>query len=215
MYDAASLRSIEDRVTEQQNSKLIGILFCHPQSRLAKEEILGHLPFFHLRSGGAIDFFCAGYGAYWPPEHHTDQEVAARINAEEWLFSNNAFLQVIKELESESQWRYSGETELLLLPTAPNSNRTPLRFESAIVCNLEAMSKDEAFTSVRSFFNKIFKYAEDRTATDPTWGFSDSQGLEVAGDLLKSTILSLLPSKVKAAYKQASHYAVRNIANDG
>ena len=252
MYEAASLKSIKDRVasdlprtvvllhkepvheigfmvpqmmnrpqryrtvqvTEERNSKLIGILLCHPQSPLAKTEILGHLPFFHVSSGEAIDFFCAGYGAYWPPEHHADQEAVAHINGEKWLFSNDAYLQVIEELERESKWKYSGETELLLLPAVLTPNGTTLRFESAIVCNLEAMSKDEAFTSVRSFFNSIFRYVKDKSAVDPAWDFSDRMGLEVAGVLLKSAVLSLLPSKVEAAYKQASHYAVRNIAND-
>ncbi len=75
------------RTTEKRKSKLIGILLCHPESPLAKSEIIGHLPFFHVRSGEEIDFFCAGYGAYWPPEHHADQKVAARINDTDWLFS--------------------------------------------------------------------------------------------------------------------------------
>lgn len=203
------------REEEERNSKLVGVLLCHPQSPLAKAEILGHLPFFHVRSGEAIDFFCAGYGAYWPPEHHTDKEVVARINGDEWLFSNDAFLEVITELEQESKWEYSGETELLLIPTSLSDAGEPvLQYDSAIVCNLEAMAKDKAFTSVRAFFDGIFRHAKTQSASSSAWEFSDKKGVEVAEGVLKSFILSLLPRQLRKGYIQASHYAIRNLAND-
>lgn len=201
--------------TEKRKSKLIGILLCHSQSPLAKSEIIGHLPFFHLRSGEAIDFFCAGYGAYWPLEHHADQKVAARIDDTDWLFSNEAFLQVIEELERDSKWKFSGETELLLIPAVKAAdNAISFDYESAIVCNLERMAKDGAFTSVRSFFDEIFRYAKTQSSNDSAWEFSDKKGVEVLGDVLKDFILSLLPEQLRNGYKKASHYAVKNLATD-
>ena len=203
------------RTTEEKISKLIGILLCHPESPLGKTEILGHLPFFHVRSGDAIDFFCAGYGAYWPPEHHTDQKVVARINDEDWLFSNDAFLQVIEELERESKWKYSGETELLLIPAIKAADDViSFRYESSLVCNLERMAKDGAFTSVRSFFDGIFRYAKTQSSNNSAWEFSDKKGVEVAGGVLKEFILSLLPEQLRNGYKKASHYAIKNLATD-
>lgn len=203
------------RSTEERKSKLIGILLCHPQSPLAKAEILGHLPFFHKRSGEAIDFFCAGYGAYWPPEHYTDQNVAVRINDEDWLFSNDAFLQVVEEIEQESKWKYSGETELLLIPAvkAPD-NSVAFQYQLAIVCNLERMAKDGAFSSVRAFFEGLFRYAKSQSVDVSAWEFSDKKGIEVVGDVLKDSVLSLLPAQLRTGYKKASHYAIKNIATD-
>jgi hypothetical protein len=188
---------------------------CHPQATLAKSEIIGHLPFFHVRSGEAIDFFCAGYGAYWPPEDHVDREVITKIEGKDWLFSNEAFNQVIEELEEESSWTYSGETELILLPAYLDSNGEPnFDYTSSIVCNLEAMNKDEAFTSVRAFFDNIFKYAKRQSSTNPTWDFSDKRGMKVAEGVLKEFIVSLLPKPLRAGYSKASHYAIKNIATD-
>lgn len=203
------------RDTEERNSKLIGILLCHPESPLAKSEIIGHLPFFHVRSGESIDFFCAGYGAYWPPGHHIDETPVARINDEDWLFSNEAYLQVIEELEQESKWKYSGETELLLIPvTKASGDSVSFVYESAIVCNLERMAKDNAFSSVRSFFDSIFRYAKKQGANNAAWEFSDIKGLEIAGGVLKDFILSLVPASLQSGYKKASHYAIKNIATD-
>ena len=203
------------RSVEERNSKLIGILLCHPSSPLAKAEIVDHLPLFHVISGEAIDFFCAGYGAYWPPNHHVDQTVVTRIKGEDWLFSNEAFSEVVEDLESQSNWKYSGETELLLIPALKiDTNDVVFEFEQSIVCNLEAMAKDDAFTSVRAFFNKIFQFAKKRSLEDSTWELSDELGLEVAGDVLKDLVISLVPLKLQNGYRKASHYAIRSIASD-
>lgn len=208
-----SIRYQTVRTKESRNSKLVGILFCHPKTPLAKAEIVDQLPHFHERSGGAIDFFCAGYGAYWPPQHYVDQQVVTSINGENWLFSEKAFSQVIDEFETETQWVHSGETELILVTAVKkNSGEAELDFHTAIVCNLEAMAQTKAFTSVRAFFTGIFRYAKTHSENDPTWGLSDSKGLSVGSSALLEAVLSLLPKVLRDAYRRGEHYAVRNIA---
>ena len=201
------------RVQEERNSKLVGILLAHPRSAISKSEIVSHLNYFHHRSGEAIDFFCVGYGAYWPENHYPDQDSTARIDGIDWLFSEKAFSDVIHEIESESKWQYSGETELLLISARRQEDgKTSMDYSSAIVCNLEAMQKDQAFTSVRSFFEGIFRFAKKNSCLDETWGLSDQQGLKVGQSAIKDAVLSLLPRNLKDSYKKAEHYAVRDIA---
>lgn len=74
------------------------------------------------------------------------------------------------------------------------------------------MSKDQAFTSVRAFFEGIFRFAKKNSSSNPAWGLSDAASLSVAGSSLKQAVLSLLPSSLKDSYKKAEHYAIRNIA---
>ncbi|MGX9417636.1 hypothetical protein ACWU4D_09815 [Vibrio sp. WJH972] len=201
------------RVEESRSSKLIGILFAHPNSPLAKSEIVDHLNQFHYRSGEAVDFFCVGYGAYWPENYQPDTRKATSIDGTEWLFSDAAFSQVIDEVEELTKWQYSGETELLLLSAIKDdTGEAKLDFGSAIVCNLEAMSKDQAFTSVRAFFEGIFRFAKKNSCSNPAWGLSDAAGLDIAGSSIKQAVLSLLPSNLKDSYKKAEHYVIRNIA---
>lgn len=203
------------RSIDEQSTKVIGILLCHPSSPLAKSEIIDYLPFFHVRSGEEVNFFCAGYGAYWPPEHHADQKAVACIGGVNWLFSNEAFVSIIQELERESKWRYSGETELLLFP-AVNAPGAGIEFDyqSGIVCNLERMSFDEAFTSVRSFFEDVFRFAKQQGYGNTLWAFSDSRGTRVAGSVLRDSILSILPEELRKAYNKARHYAIKNLSAD-
>ena len=200
------------RIEESRNSKLIGILFAHPNAPLAKSEIVDYLNQFHHRSGEAVDFFCVGYGAYWPENYQPDIRKVTSIGGVDWLFSDAAFSQVIDEIQSMTKWEYSGETELLLLSARKdNSSEVQLDFGSAIVCNLEAMSKDQAFTSVRAFIEGVFRFAKRNSELNPAWGLSDEFGLSVAASSLKQAVLSLLPNKLKDSYTKAGHYAIHNI----
>lgn len=200
-------------VHEERDSKLVGILLAHPRSILSKSEIIGHLSYFHYRSGEAIDFFCVGYGANWPENHYPDQNSTARIDGVDWFFSERAFSDVINELESKTKWQFSGETELILVPAKKDGNgQTVMDYSFAIVCNLEAMQKDKAFTSVRSFFEGIFRFAKKNSCINKTWGLSDQQGLRVGQSAIKEAVLSLLPRNLKVSYKKAEHYAVRDIS---
>lgn len=200
-------------VEEERYSKLIGILFAHPHAPLAKAEIINHLDLFHHRSGDAVDFFCVGYGAYWSDEYMPDPKTVATIDGVEWLFSTKAFSNVIDEVEKKTTWRFSGETEILLLSAKKDANdEVRFDFGSAIVCNLEAMHKDQAFTSVRSFFEGIFRFAKQNSCADPAWALSDTSGQKVASEALKDSVLSLLPKKLRDSYKKAEHYAIRSIS---
>lgn len=202
------------RFEEQCDSKLVGILLAHPNALSAQQEIVGHLSHFHLRSGEAVDFFCVGYGAYWPPSYYADQTVVASIEGTDWYFSETAFSEVIDQLEEETQWSYSGENELILLSAHKgNDDKAELDFGSAIVCNLERMGSDGAFSSVRSFFTQIFRFAKLKTASDPAWAFSDHAGVGIGKSVIKDGVLGLLPSSLRQRYKQAEHYAVRDIGS--
>ena len=201
------------RTEEPRDSKLIGILFAHPKSKLAQAEIVHQLNLFHIRSGEAIDFFCVGYGAYWPENHYADQSPVTKIEGVDWLFSDVAFSSVIDELEAETTWQYSGETELLLISAEKQSSGAiKLNYQDTIVCNLEVMTKDNAISSIGSFFTKIFNYAKTHSESDPAWGLSDHSGATVGKSAIKDAILSLLPNNLKESYKKAEHYAVRDLS---
>ena len=58
---------------------------------------------------------------------------------------------------------------------------------------------------------KIFRYAESSDDSDPTWGFSDQQGISVAGSALKNLALSVCPKKLGDDVKKAGHFAVKDI----
>lgn len=194
-------------------TKLVGLLFCHPGAALTQSEILPHLTHFHLRSDLGADFYCMGYGADWPPHHYVDNTVVAKAAGQTWLFSEQAFSEAIDELQQQTRWKYSGECELVLLAAVAKPG-LPVRLshESAIVCHLEAMLADGAISSARAFFNSIFAFANTAIRDDATWMLSDTQGLKVAKDFLKDSVLGLLPKALAEGYRKAEHVAIRDLS---
>lgn len=199
--------------TETLHSCLVGVLFCPPDGPLAKNEIIPHLNYFHHRSGEAVDFFCVGYGAYWPPGKFKDQKDVIAIDGVKWMYSDQAYTGTVAEFESCTTWEETGEACLLLLVARKSSRgNVSLDFRTAIVCNLEQMAKANAITSVRAFFNTVFGYA--KRSGRSTLALSDKQGAKIAKGVLKDAIVSLLPKSVGDKLQAAEHFAVRDISKE-
>jgi hypothetical protein len=188
---------------------MIGLLFAPPDALLAKAEVLPRLEYFHDRSGSHIDFFCAGY-----TRGDKGVEDYKEAGLPGWVYSNRKFNQFREDIIKRSRWKYSGETDLILLNAeySPSARAVNLDFTTAILCKLDVMKKDEAITSVASFFEDIFNYAEHADATDPTWGFSDERGLATGGSAFKRFILSLLPKDIGKDVTRATHFSVVDIS---
>jgi hypothetical protein len=192
------------------NVRMVGLLFAPAEVRLARDEIVPSLEYFHHRSGNNIDFFCAGYSRYG----YTPGERPVSKDDPPWMFSLDAYHHFQEEIERLSGWRYSGEADLLLMNgfRGGDGRGASLDFGSAIVCDLDRMMKDGAIHSVRRFFEDVFRFAEKAETADPTWGFSDEMASRVTGSALKRVVLSLLPKNLGDDYRRAEHFAVRDVS---
>lgn len=192
-------------------ARMIGIVFARPNSPLTKAQIIPQLNDWHYRSGNHIDFYFAGY-AYPHPVVAGYAEVPIP-GRDPWLYSAERFNSFRQDLESRTTWEYGGSAELLLLNARydAKAQRGTLDYTSMICCQLDAMMADQAIQSIERFFELIFRFAESANDEDPTWGFSDKQGIGVAGSALKRVVLSLLPRGLDADYKKAEHFAVRDV----
>jgi hypothetical protein len=194
--------------------RLVGLLFARPQSRLAVDEIIPHLDYFHHRSANHVDFFCGGYGGYWEGrDEFPDQQVVGRGQHTNWLFSATKFNSFREEIEDRTNWRYSGGVDLILTNAVydPNEEKARLDFSSAIAMNLDRAKSDGAIQSVEKFMEQICQYAEHQSGSDPTWWFSDRIGIGFARSALKGIVLALLPKGIQSDARRAFHLAVQDI----
>lgn len=192
--------------------RMVGVVFARPNSPLTKAEIVPQINDWHYRSGEHIDFIFAGYTATHP--HIAGYIEVAIPGSEAWFYSAERFDAFRKEFESRTTWKYGGSAELLLLNAHFHypSQQARLDFSSMVCCQLDLMKTDQAIQSVERFFESVFRFAESADDTDPTWSFSDRQGLGIADSALKHVVLSLLPRGLDAEYKKAKHFAVRDVA---
>ena len=149
MIEALTYKDMLDHIRRNDFVEdTIGILITRPSLTTGKD-IVGELEYYHHLTGHSINFYLPGYGAYWNTEEYPE------IDRTEWSFSSKSFVEFINALEEVSRWKYSGESELLLIPYHDGK----LDFSSVAVFCLDAMLKDETISSVSRFITELSRSA--------------------------------------------------------
>lgn len=195
------LENIQEYKIEQDT---IGILLTRPTSKAGKD-IVETLPYYHHRSGRSINFYLPGYGAYWHGAYPDEKNVIV-LDGIQWSFSNQKYVEFIEALEGHSRWKYSGESELLLIEYANGK----LDYSNVLKFHLDAMLRDDATPSINVFFESIFRYASRRKNLTQ---ISDITGLKTLGQITMDCILAELPKLFNGVIKKERHYLINDYAN--
>ena len=114
----------ESKIDERH---VIALLILKPKDDLANS-IIGKFNYFHHRSGKFLNTYVPGYSQGPDPEYEDIGTVSGPNNTE-WYYSDACFIRVVDELSQRlSNWRYSGEPELMILQNNPNGQRSKLDF---------------------------------------------------------------------------------------
>jgi hypothetical protein len=184
------VRRLESRV------RLYALLLGHPQNALVREDIVPRLDYWHHRSGTAVDFVCLGFS-----------------ERSEETPDGRGFAQIVRMLQQRFDWRYSGETDLLVFNGRyeASSGQAVFDLSNVVALTLERALEAGAITSVSSLMEALFRSAESHAGDNPAWAFSDAQGLRIAGSGLKHFVLSLLPEWARKDAERGLHFHVRDL----
>lgn len=199
-----------DYAQDRRRVRMLGLCFSRPTSPLAKNEIFPQVPDWHYRSGDHIDFYFAGFTDF---QQEADSLQVSMPGRGTWYYRPEIFNTFRKQVEERTRWKYSGGSDLILVNAHYlNEIEGPeIDFSGAIVCQLDSMKDAKAFTSVEQYFEAVFRFAEESSDRDPTWGFSDRQAVSVGSSALQRIALSLLPSGLSSEIEKVKHFAVRDI----
>lgn len=191
--------------------QLIGIVLVNPDSQLGKRDIIPRLGQYHQRAAFNTDFFFGGYGAYWPNEMYPDQRIVAELDGTKWLFSDHAFEQFRKDVQEQTEWEYSGESDLILTTARYSKDAESVvveYFESLSLC-LEQVIRDKAYNSIPALFEKIFRFGE--TSEDKSiLALSNQHLLNKSRESLLEAVLSKVG--MEKYYKKNRSFAVRDLS---
>ena len=193
---------------KRKDAALTGILLARPEDKVAKDLVLPNLEYWHYRSDNYTDFFCAGY---IPTGFvSTAKPVGVTINGLEWGFSLPAFVEIVEAVEREAQWKYEGDTCLLLLSSFFDGQTARLDFRRCLHLNLREALEDKAISTPTQLVDGIFEIAKriNEGSGDPVWELSDELGHKVIRAGVKEALLSLLPSWLAPSTRKAIHFAV-------
>lgn len=180
----------------------IGILITRPDLDTGKS-ILDSLEYFHFRTGKMINFYLPGYGAYWTNDY-PDGKIVATIDNVNWSFSNKMFADFISDLEEFSQWKYSGESELLLV----DLKNGVLSYENMMQFYLDNMIRDNVVVSVHQLFEQLFRMCKDK---DSITQISDALAFDKVKQISREKVLEKLPLGMGQVFTQGKYFCVRNM----
>ena len=162
------------------------------------------LEYFHFRTGKSLNFYLAGYGAYWTNSEYPDGKVVTVIDGVKWSFSNQKFVQFISELEIYSKWSYSGESELLLIELKNGI----LSYENVMSFHLDTMIRDNVIQSIHLFFEWLFRICSDKETINQ---ISNALGYNKLKQISKEKILENILLDMGKVFTQEKYFCVKNM----
>lgn len=183
---------------------VIGILVTRPDLHTGKD-ILKSLNYYHHLTSKNINFYLPGYGAYWNSDEYPDMNTVTCINGVNWSFSDKAFVEFIAVLEKVSKWKYSGESELLLIPYHDEL----LDFSEVGVFHLDAMLKDGTISSVSSFVTGLNRCVmQDNSVT----GIIERGAEKCVMKAVIEEIIDSIPTYITKPLRKGKHYLCRDFS---
>lgn len=183
---------IPDQLRErysEYNHATVGILFVNKNKEFSKEQILGNLDYYHLRSSSYLDFFMPGYD----------------LRDGDNKFDIEEYVQFIEYFERNSKWRYSGETELLLLQFHAD---TGFDFSKCISIWIDKAVANGYVYSFSVLFEQLVQTAR-KTVEVPE--LSKGLMLDNLPELIFENIITHLKSDVVNTIRGESIYRLQNL----
>jgi hypothetical protein len=98
----------------------VGLIFGRPACKIFKDELLPDRKYYHLRSGENVELFYMGYA-------DPDVQYVTVGDFDENDFSDESFTSAVSDFEKRTTWKYSGQTDVILLNSFFSWPRQPPR----------------------------------------------------------------------------------------
>ena len=133
--------------------------------------------------------------------------MVSKIDGTEWSYSDKMFVGFIEDLEKYSTWKYSGESELLMLEYKDGN----LSFDGMMRFYLDNMIRDKVIVSVPSFFQQLVRICKKDNSLEK---ISNAFGRNKLAQVTKETFLDNIPSCLENVFTQEKYFCVRNYSNN-
>lgn len=194
------LRKIMKNSAEAGND-VVGILITRPELESGKN-IVNQLGYYHHASGYSMNFFLPGYSAY-DGKAYSDSRKVTEIAGVRWYYSDAMFVGFIRELEQYTRWKYSGESELILVST----ENGVVCYNEMLVFYLDKMLRDKVIHSIPTFFNQLFMICDNHKSIEGVSGaLVRSSALKVTG----KNILKKIPEFLQDIFKCEKYYIIKD-----
>lgn len=122
MFAASTYDEIVRQEREIDSREIVVFLFVRP-TKASDREIINEFEYIHYNSGKYCSVYAIGYTN--DPDKATNPEYrpVTEVSENKWWFSTKAFVEFKTKLEQQIKWRYSGESEILILQNNPGKSK--------------------------------------------------------------------------------------------
>lgn len=207
MINALTYDEMINKINENVRDKgirndYIGILLTRPDLETG-EKIIKSLNYFHHLTGHSVNFYLPGFGAYWGNDY-PDKEPVAKIGGIQWYFSDEQFVNFFYSIEKHSKWRYSGESELLLLPLEEGI----LSYNGALLFYIDQMIRENSINSIQIFFNDLSRLTRSKNTIKK---IALALGKDRAFDTIIEELRDNIPYGLGKAFSKEKYFCVKNL----
>lgn len=166
MFAASTYDEIIKQEKLIENQEIIVFLFVRPTNQDAVD-IIREFEYIHYNSSNYCSVYAIGYSD--DPQKQADKhykKVSELLNNDwyfsskafvnDWYFSSKAFVDFKNNLEERIKWKYSGETEILILQNNPGKS-DPLNFTNYVAVDLNKGLREGYIDSFQRFMESLVR----------------------------------------------------------
>lgn len=155
MFAAGTYDEIEEIENRVENLEIVVLLFVKPTTQDAMD-IIKEFEYIHYNAGKYCSVFAAGYSNdFCKADDKKYRKIDTALNGE-WFFSMKAFVDFKNRLEERIKWRYTGETEILILQNRPGNIR-PLNFKNYVAIDINKGIREGYIDSFQRFMETLVR----------------------------------------------------------
>ena len=158
MFAASTYDEIIEYERLIENQEIVVLLFVKPTNQDAVD-IIQEFEYIHYNSSKYCSIYAVGYSNDFQKQSDTHYRKVCEILNSDWYFSSKAFVEFKDNLEKRIKWKYSGETEILVLQNNPGKH-DPLNFTNYVAIDVNKGLKEGYIDSFQRFMESLVRSAK-------------------------------------------------------
>lgn len=159
MFAASTYDEIIEYERLIENQEIVVLLFVRPTNQDAID-IIREFEYIHYNSSKYCSIYAVGYSNNFQKRSDTHYRKICEILNSDWYFSSKAFVEFKDNLEKRIKWKYSGETEILVLQNNPGKY-DPLNFINYVAIDVNKGLKEGYIDSFQRFMESLVRSAKN------------------------------------------------------
>ena len=158
MFAANTYEEIVKTERKIENREIVVFLFVRPTNSSSKD-IISEFEYIHYNSWKYCSIYAIGYTDNPEMKQDPSYRCTTEVDGHSWFFSFKSFVDFKSKLEDQIKWKYSGESEILVLQNNPGKAKV-LDFSNYVAINITKGLRDGYIDSFQLFIESLIRSAK-------------------------------------------------------